>query len=113
MFLRFVFAGNSWAKILAVSIYSYIQVLLKTQPQTQLHPSTMTIPDLVNILQTDAPVPGQTTSKDVRWYTKELPKLDPHVRELLENYSHIPPEDVESHILKFVGHYNYFTYYIY
>ena len=41
-------------------------------------------------------------SKDVPWYEKEIQDFNPSGRELLENYSHIPPKDVESHVIEFV-----------
>ena len=49
--------------------------------------------------QTDKQAQKDQSSKDVRWYHKEIgPQFNPLFRELLENYSHIPPEEVESHI---------------
>ena len=41
-------------------------------------------------------------SKDVKWYDKEPHNLRSTCRELFENYSHIPPEEVESHVLELV-----------
>lgn len=64
--------------------------------------STSATEGAATVPETEAPVPGKTTSKDVGWYTKELPELDPAVRELLENYSHVRADDVEGHILKSV-----------
>lgn len=37
------------------------------------------------------------------WYKKDLGEIKPHTRELFENYSHIPSEEVESHIRKIVS----------
>jgi hypothetical protein len=41
--------------------------------------------------------------KNVPWYDRKLKKLGPSVRELLENYSKIPPAEVEDHIYKIVN----------
>ncbi|PQE24513.1 methyltransferase domain-containing protein [Rutstroemia sp. NJR-2017a WRK4] len=43
-------------------------------------------------------------STDVPWYEKTIPaeKLDGAARELLENYSKIPPSEVESHVYNIV-----------
>ena len=41
-------------------------------------------------------------SKDVAWYFKEFPELSPAGRDLFENYSHIPPDKIESHVLEIV-----------
>ncbi|KAH8811716.1 hypothetical protein F5884DRAFT_855054 [Xylogone sp. PMI_703] len=42
-----------------------------------------------------------TDSKDVPWYSKDLgDKLNPAARELLEKYSKVPADEVESHIAK-------------
>lgn len=41
-----------------------------------------------------------STSKDVPWYQKEPDRFSPACRELLENYSHIPPEEVSSHVFQ-------------
>lgn len=35
-------------------------------------------------------------SKD--WYQSELPDLSPETRDVLENYSRIPPQDIERHL---------------
>lgn len=40
--------------------------------------------------------------KNVQWYKPDLETVSPQARELLENYSHIPPDDVTPHILKIV-----------
>ena len=41
--------------------------------------------------------------KDVAWYREEIgDKLGVPARELLEQYSKIPPEEVESHVKKIV-----------
>ena len=50
----------------------------------------------------DAPVPGTTHSKNVPWYTEELPKIPEETRKLLEEYSHIPPDEVEKHVIDIV-----------
>ncbi|KAH8794173.1 hypothetical protein BGZ57DRAFT_983441 [Hyaloscypha finlandica] len=39
-------------------------------------------------------------AKNVPWYDPKLKKLGASARELLENYSEIPPAEVESHIYK-------------
>ena len=41
-------------------------------------------------------------SKDVEWYLKEPDNLRSTCRELFENYSHIPPEEVVPHIIELV-----------
>ncbi|CAF9924009.1 hypothetical protein IMSHALPRED_006057 [Imshaugia aleurites] len=41
-------------------------------------------------------------SKDVPWYDKEPENFSPACRELLQNYSHIPPGEVTSHVLEMV-----------
>lgn len=41
-------------------------------------------------------------SKDVLWYQKELTHISPACRELLENYSRIPPAEVNSHVFELV-----------
>jgi hypothetical protein len=40
--------------------------------------------------------------KNVSWYDPKLKKLGPSARELLENYSKIPPAEVDDHIYKMV-----------
>ena len=40
--------------------------------------------------------------KNVQWYKADLETVSPQARELLENYSHIPPDEVIPHILKTV-----------
>ena len=42
-------------------------------------------------------------SKEHPWYYKDLTShLAPNSRKLLEDYSHISPEDVDSHVYKMV-----------
>jgi hypothetical protein len=41
--------------------------------------------------------------KNIPWYDPKLKKLGPSARELLENYSKIPPAEVEDHIYKMVS----------
>jgi hypothetical protein len=41
-------------------------------------------------------------SKENRWYFKTIGDLQPASRKLLEDYSHIPPSEVDSHIYKMV-----------
>ncbi len=53
-------------------------------------------------IQADRPTEGDHYSKDVPWYFKELANLSPACRELFENYSHVPPEEVDSHIYELV-----------
>ncbi|KAI9776897.1 MAG: hypothetical protein M1835_005387, partial [Candelina submexicana] len=43
--------------------------------------------------------PG-TRDKDVPWYTDNVEAISDEARELLENYSKIPAEKVNAHILK-------------
>ncbi|KAK3068548.1 hypothetical protein LTR53_013791 [Teratosphaeriaceae sp. CCFEE 6253] len=40
-----------------------------------------------------------TRSRNVDWYYKDLPDVYPAARELLEQYSGIPPADVKEHII--------------
>lgn len=54
---------------------------------------------------TDSPVPSRLEkySKENPWYYKDLTShLAPISRKLLEEYSHIPPEDVDAHVYKLV-----------
>ena len=51
----------------------------------------------------DAEVKIDLRDKDLPWYYPELKKLGPSARELLENYSKIPPAEVEDHIYKMVS----------
>ncbi len=53
-------------------------------------------------IQTDRQAERDQYSKDVPWYLKELANLSPACRELFENYSHVPPEEVNSHIYELV-----------
>ena len=41
-------------------------------------------------------------SKDVPWYHKEIEDFSPAGRELLEKYSHIPPDEVDAHVFEIV-----------
>ena len=41
--------------------------------------------------------------KNVQWYKPDLETVSPQARELLENYSHIPPDEVIPHILRIVS----------
>ena len=52
--------------------------------------------------QTDGQAEVDQYSKDVLWYQKELKHMSPACRELLENYSRIPPAQVKSHVLQLV-----------
>ena len=57
---------------------------------------------------TDTDIPSalakiERRSKDVAWYSPSPgEKLGPAARELLENYSRIPSEEVESHVKNIV-----------
>ena len=42
-------------------------------------------------------------SRDVPWYKAQVENVSPECRELLEHYSHIAPDRVETHILEIVG----------
>jgi hypothetical protein len=45
----------------------------------------------------------QRFSKENRWYYKTIDdNLQPASRKLLEEYSHIPPSEVDSHVYKMV-----------
>ena len=52
--------------------------------------------------QTDTQAKVEPFSKDVPWYYKEIGEFSPACRELLEKYSHIPPEEAIPHILEIV-----------
>ena len=52
--------------------------------------------------QTDNQTQADKFSKDVPWYHKEIEEFRPAGRELLENYSHIPPDQIESHVFELV-----------
>jgi hypothetical protein len=56
-------------------------------------------------------VPGTTRSTDVGWYKKQLPDFGNDVYDLLVNYSEVPTEDVNAHILNIVGPEEDFTSY--
>lgn len=51
------------------------------------------------------PIAGITPSRDKEsiWYSSKLQDMSPAARELLEKYSHIPPESVENHIYAVVS----------
>jgi hypothetical protein len=54
---------------------------------------------------TDSALPSRLErySKENPWYYKDLTNhLAPISRKLLEEYSHIPPEDVDAHVYKLV-----------
>ncbi len=51
----------------------------------------------------DAEAKIDLRDKNVPWYDPKLKKLGPSARELLENYSKIPPAEVEDHIYKMVS----------
>ncbi len=51
----------------------------------------------------DAEAKIDLRDKNVPWYDPKLKKLGPSGRELLENYSNIPPAEVEDHIHKIVS----------
>ena len=51
----------------------------------------------------DAEAEIDLRDKNVPWYDPKLKKLGPPARELLENYSKIPPAEVEDHIYKMVS----------
>ena len=88
-FLSFSFPHPLFVDIFAFAFLSIIQINLR-----YTMPSTATPPD------------GQAKvdqySKDVPWYHKELGDLSPACRELLENYSHIPADEVIPHVLELV-----------
>lgn len=52
--------------------------------------------------QTDTQVKPDRFSKDVPWYEKEVQYFSPAGRELLEKYSHIPPNEVDAHVHEIV-----------
>lgn len=43
-----------------------------------------------------------TRDKSVGWYDKTFPGLEPRARQLLEEYSHIPPEEVDQYVTAMV-----------
>lgn len=52
----------------------------------------------------DAQMRIGSRDKDVPWYTDSIgSRLGPSARKLLEDYSHIPADQVESHIYSIVG----------
>jgi hypothetical protein len=51
----------------------------------------------------DAEAEIDLRDKTVSWYDPKLKKIAPSARELLENYSRIPPAEVEDHIYKMVS----------
>jgi hypothetical protein len=50
----------------------------------------------------DAEAKIDLRDKNVPWYDLKPRKLSPAARELLENYSKIPPAEVEDHVYKMV-----------
>lgn len=52
--------------------------------------------------QQPLPQPG-TRSKDVPWFSNKVLNLTEQARKLLEEYSGIPPEKVEAHVLEVVS----------
>ena len=68
-----------------------------------LFPSTKNYAMSSTAIQADRQAERDQYSKDVPWYFKELADLSPACRELFESYSHIPPEEVDSHIYELVG----------
>jgi hypothetical protein len=51
--------------------------------------------------------PGSSLSKShdphkLPWYEPELTEVQPKAREILENYSNIPPDEVVQHVNKLV-----------
>jgi hypothetical protein len=60
-----------------------------------------------NMAQTDIPDAQRrigSRDKDVPWYTDSIEsRLGPSARKLLEEYSHIPADQVESHIYAIVS----------
>ncbi|KAI0888707.1 uncharacterized protein GGS22DRAFT_152199 [Annulohypoxylon maeteangense] len=49
-------------------------------------------------LYADAVLIG-SKNKDAVWYDKTLPGVPEDAREVLENYSHVPPNEVDAHVL--------------
>jgi hypothetical protein len=58
--------------------------------------------DWTNIPEAEAEAKIDLRDKNVSWYDPKLKKLGPSARELLENYSKIPPAEVEDHVYKMV-----------
>lgn len=42
--------------------------------------------------------------KNVEWYDKEFDGTPDEARVLLENYAHIPPGEVDAHVVAIVSH---------
>jgi hypothetical protein len=51
----------------------------------------------------DAEAKIDLRDKNNPWYDPKLKKLGPSGKELLENYSKIPPAEVEDHVYKIVS----------
>ena len=51
----------------------------------------------------DAEAKIDLKDKNVPWYDPKLKELGPSARELLENYSKIPPAEVDDHVYKMVS----------
>jgi hypothetical protein len=45
---------------------------------------------------------GKSDPKSFPWYMEDLSSLSEPARRLLEEYSHIPPEEVEGHVKSMV-----------
>lgn len=43
-----------------------------------------------------------TRDKTVGWYDKDFPGIEPEARELLEKYSHVPPDEVDKYVIGMV-----------
>jgi hypothetical protein len=48
-------------------------------------------------------VPAGQKSKDNPWYQEDPVIIQPEARELLENYSHVAPDQIEKHVLDIVS----------
>jgi hypothetical protein len=66
-------------------------------------PSIMATTPQGRTIVLDAEAKIEFRDKNVSWYEPKLKRLSPSARELLENYSKIPPVEVEDHIYKMVS----------
>lgn len=53
--------------------------------------------------QQKKPTSSSPTNKDIPWYEEDIPDISEPVRQLLEQYSGIPPERLKEQILSVVG----------
>ncbi|KAF2483967.1 hypothetical protein BDY17DRAFT_118669 [Neohortaea acidophila] len=46
----------------------------------------------------NGPVPNPPEERSKRWFSEDVPEISPRTREVLEEYSKIPPEEINAHV---------------